>query len=137
MDKPIVLIVDGEALIRMSAVNMVEDAGFSALDAPNADAAIKLLEHRTDIQAVFTDISMSGSMDGLKLAHAIRKRWPPVHLLVASGLDMQSELPINGRFIRKPYSGEQVARQLYELFGFIPPHGGLDDVSRLKRARAA
>lgn len=63
MDKPIVLIVDGEALIRVSAVHMVEDAGFSALEASNTDDAIKLFESRRDIQAVFTDINMSGSMD--------------------------------------------------------------------------
>jgi CheY-like chemotaxis protein len=120
MDKPIVLIVDGEALIRISAVHMVEDAGCSALEASNANDAIKLLEERSDIQAVFTDINMSGSMDGLKLAHVVRKRWPPVHLLVASGLNMQNKLPINGRFIRKPYSAEQVTAALRELFGYGP-----------------
>ncbi len=128
MDKPIVLIVDSEALIRISAVHMVEDAGFSVLEARNADEAIKLLELRQDIQAVFTDINMGGSMDALKLAHAIRKRWPPVHLLVASGADMKNKLPSNGRFIRKPYSSEQVARHLYELFEYNPAPGGLDDI---------
>ena len=135
MDKPIVLIVDGDALIRMSAVDMVEDAGFSALEASNADDAIKLLDCRRDIQAVFTDINMSGSMDGLRLAHAIRKRWPPVHLLVASGLDMQNKLPINGRFVRKPYSSEQVANALHELFEYKPVPGGLDSNSCEKRAK--
>jgi CheY-like chemotaxis protein len=137
MDKPIILIVDGEAIIRISAAHMVEDAGFSALEASNADDAIKLLEERHDIQAVFTDINMSGSMDGLKLAHAIRRRWPPVHLLVASGLDIQDKLPMNGRFIRKPYSSEQVANALFDLFGYSPAPGSLDTASCQKRARFA
>jgi CheY-like chemotaxis protein len=118
MDKPIVLIVDREALIRISAVHMVEEAGFSPLEASNADDAIRLLEGRRDIQAVFTDINMSGSMDGLRLAHAISKRWPPIHLLVASGANIQHKLPANGRFISKPYSTEQIVNALHELFGY-------------------
>jgi CheY-like chemotaxis protein len=137
MDKPIVLIVDGEALIRISAVHMIENAGFSALEANNADDAIALLEARYDIQAVFTDINMSGSMDGLKLAHAIRRRWPPVHLLVASGLNMHDKLPPKSRFIRKPYSAEQVAGALHDLFGYSPAPGNLNGASCQKRARFA
>ncbi len=125
MTKPVVLIVEGEALIRMSAVHIVEDAGYAAVDAANADEAIRILEVRADIRAVFTDIDMSGSMNGLKLAHAIRGRWPPIHLLVASGRKVPGvgELPSNGRFISKPYTAEQVVAALGELFGSNPaPH---------------
>jgi CheY-like chemotaxis protein len=120
MEKPVVLIVESEALIRMSAVHMVEDAGFSSLNVGNADDAIEILETRRDVRAVFTDINMSGSMDGLKLAHAIRGRWPPIHLIVTSGLNMAEKLPADGRFILKPYSAEQVAAALSELFSSHP-----------------
>jgi CheY-like chemotaxis protein len=123
MKRPVVLIVESEALIRMSAVHMVQDAGFSSLDVDNADDAIEVLEDRRDVRAVFTDINMSGSMDGLKLAHAVRGRWPPIHLIVTSGLNMADKLPANGRFILKPYSAEQVAAVLSELFSSHPaPH---------------
>jgi CheY-like chemotaxis protein len=120
MKKPVVLIVESEALIRMSAVHMVQDAGFSSLDVGNADDAIEVLKDRRDVRAVFTDINMSGSMDGLKLAHAVRGRWPPIHLIVTSGLNMADKLPANGRFILKPYSAEQVAAVLSELFSSHP-----------------
>jgi two-component system, response regulator PdtaR len=120
MEKPVVLIVESEALIRMSAVHMVEDSGFSSLNVGNADDAIEILEKRRDVRAVFTDINMSGSMDGLKLAHAIHGRWPPIHLIVTSGLNMANKLPADGRFILKPYSAEQVATALSELFGSHP-----------------
>jgi hypothetical protein len=60
---------------------------------------------------------MDGSMDGLKLAHAIRGRWPPIHLIVTSGRAIQGELPANGRFIRKPYSAHQLCDALRGLFG--------------------
>lgn len=122
MDKAVVLVVEDEALIRMSAVQMVEDAGFMVAEACNADEAIEILERRPDIRAVFTDINMSGSMDGWKLAHAIRGRWPPVHLIVTSGLytPVEGQLPARGLFIRKPYSAEQVTAALRELFGHSP-----------------
>src|SRR5438270_804390 len=84
-DKPVVLIVEDEILVRMSAVDMVEDAGFHAISASDADEAIRLLESRNDIRAMFTDIQMPGSMDGLRLARVVRSRWPPVALIVTSG----------------------------------------------------
>jgi CheY-like chemotaxis protein len=125
MEKPLVLIVDEEALIRISAVHMAENAGYPVLQASGADDAINLLESRYDIRAVFTDIKMSGSLDGLELAHAIRERWPPIQLIVTSGLDMADKLPANARFIRKPYFAEQVAAVLHELFGQSTSPGGL------------
>lgn len=122
MAKSVVLIVQREALIRMSAVHMVEDAGYAALEASDADEAIELLEARDDIRVVFTGIGLSpGSMDGLKLAHAICGRWPPIHLIVASCRDLQDELPANGRFVRKPYGAEDIASVLRELLGPGPP----------------
>jgi CheY-like chemotaxis protein len=117
MEKAVVLIVEDEALIRMSAVHMVEDAGYTALEACNADEAIQILECRSDIEAVFTDINMPGSMDGLMLAHAIRRRWAPTHLIVTSGINVPDKLPANGRFIHKPYSARHVTTALSELFG--------------------
>ena len=132
MTKPIVLVVEEEALIRMSAVHMIEDAGYAAVEACNADEAIGILEKLRDIRAVFTDISMSGSMDGLKLAHSIRNRWPPIHLILTSGLNMQDKLPPNGRFVGKPYTAEDVTKALNELLGHSP-----DGENGYKRAKVA
>jgi CheY-like chemotaxis protein len=72
-----VLIVEDEPLIRIGAVKTIEDAGFEVIEAASADEAIRILECRGDIRVVFTDIDMAGSMDGLKLAHAVCNRWPP------------------------------------------------------------
>jgi CheY-like chemotaxis protein len=117
MNDTIVLIVEDEILIRMNAVQMLEDAGYVALEASNADEAIELLESRSDIRAIFTDINMSGSMDGLKLAHFIRGRWPPIRLIVTSGLKMpaDAELPQKSLFIRKPYNNAHVVAMFQEL----------------------
>ena len=70
--RPVVLVVEDEALIRLNAVDLIEEAGFQALEAANADEAIRILESRNDIRIVFTDVHMPGYIDGLKLAHAVR-----------------------------------------------------------------
>jgi CheY-like chemotaxis protein len=115
--KSVVLVVEDEQLLRMNAVEMVEEAGFEAIEASDADEAIRILESRNDIRAVFTDIQMPGSMDGLKLARAIRHRWPPVALIVTSGQTdiTETDLPSGGRFLRKPYKPVQIAATLREL----------------------
>src|SRR5215213_6741680 len=83
--KPVVIVVEDEALIRTNAVDMVEEAGFEAIAASDADEAIRILESRNDIRAVFTDVQMAGSMNGIRLARVVRNRWPPVALIVTSG----------------------------------------------------
>jgi two-component system, response regulator PdtaR len=116
-ERPIVLIVEDEILIRMDAVDMIRTAGFDVVEAANADEAILILEDRLDITVVFTDIQMPGSMDGLKLAAAIRGRWPPIKIVATSGLLKISEddLPSGSRFLSKPYSDRQIVGVLREL----------------------
>src|ERR1700753_2341450 len=83
---PVVLVVEDEFLLRMDAVDMIESAGFSVVEAADADAAIEILEARNDIAVIFTDIQLPGSMDGLKLARAGRGRWPPIKVIPSSGV---------------------------------------------------
>ena len=112
-----VLVVEDEYLSRLHAVNLVEDAGYVAVEASNADEAIRILEARKDIRIVFTDIDMPGSMDGLKLAHAIRKRWPPIELIITSGhFDLnEKEIPERGRFFPKPYRDQEIISALHHF----------------------
>lgn len=101
----LVLIVEDELLLRLHARDVIEEAGFSVRDVDNADSAIEILETCPEIRLVVTDIQIPGSMDGLKLAHAIRNRWPPVELILTSGLPAPAanEIPIRGLFFSKPY----------------------------------
>ena len=120
--RPVVLIVEDDFLIRMNGAEMIADAGFNVVEAANADEAIVILENRLDITVVFTDIQMPGSMDGLKLAAAIRGRWPPIKIIATSGfVDVrQDDLPEGGRFLPKPYRPEQIVRTLRELANPAP-----------------
>jgi CheY-like chemotaxis protein len=121
--KDVILVVEDEALIRMAAVDMLEEAGFAVVEAANADSAILILELRDDVRAVFSDINMPGTLDGLRLAHAIKGRWPPIHLILTSGRIAvgEEDLPADGRFIRKPYDAKNVVATLRELLASTPP----------------
>jgi CheY-like chemotaxis protein len=100
-----VLVVEDESLLRMVALDFISQAGFTVYEAKGADEAIRILESQPDIRIVFTDINMPGSMDGLKLAHYIRRRWPPVQLIVTSGQRKPSaeDMPAGSVFLAKPY----------------------------------
>ncbi|ESY90282.1 chemotaxis protein CheY [Mesorhizobium sp. LNHC229A00] len=100
---------------------LVVHAGYDALEASNAEEAIRLLEARTDIVLVFTDVGMPGTMDGIKLAHHIRNRWPPVKLIVASGRSIieQSRLPQGSHFIPKPYNDSTIVEQIHRMLAPI------------------
>ena len=115
--RPVVLIVEDEFLLRIDAADMIAAAGFEVVQAGNADEAIEILESRRDITVVFTDIQMPGSMDGLKLAQAVRGRWPPIKIIATSGHVhvSETELPEGGRFLPKPYNPMQVTGVLREL----------------------
>ena len=117
MSNNIVLVVEDHPLIRMSALELVENAGFQAIGVANADEAIAIMESRQDIAIVFTDVEMPGSMDGLKLAHYIKNRWPPVHLIIASGRAMpqEHEMPPGSRFFSKPYHDNAIIEALESL----------------------
>ena len=115
--RPVVLIVEDDLLLRIDATSMIEAVGFDVVEAASADDAIKILEVRRDITVVFTDIQMPGSMDGLKLARAVRGRWPPIKIVATSGHVSVSEtdLPDGGRFLAKPYQSKELTDVLREL----------------------
>lgn len=116
---PNVLVVEDEMILRMRAVDIVEDAGFNPVEAVNADEAIAILESRSDISLLFTDIQMPGSMDGLKLAHAVHDRWPAIKIILVSGQikPSEAERPVNSRFVGKPLAVEAMISQLQTMIG--------------------
>lgn len=95
----------------LDAVELVEEAGFEAVEASNADKALEILLSRPDIRIVFTDIDMPGSMDGVNLAKMVRDRWPPIDIIIVSGHRTVSrdQMPERGVFFSKPYNHASVA----------------------------
>jgi DNA-binding response OmpR family regulator len=113
-EKIAVLVVEDEPLTRIDVVDQLEQNGFDVLQAPNADTAIKILESNPAIRVLFTDID---SMDGLKLAAAVRDRWPPIRIVITSGLrkiDIGA-LPQQAKFFPKPYNVSEIALTMREM----------------------
>jgi CheY-like chemotaxis protein len=113
--RPVVLVVEDEVLLRMDATSIASDAGATVVEAANADEAIRILESRADITVLFTDIQMPGSIDGLKLAHAIRDRWPPIQIIITSGRIVlsEAEMPSGSIFLGKPYLSADVVGAIH------------------------
>ncbi len=117
-----ILVVEDEPLIRLGIVIMLERSGFEAIEADTADEAISIIEARGDIRLVVTDVDMPGTMDGVKLAHYIRRKWPPIKLIVISGKVGLStiDLPSGARFFSKPYED---AKLLHTIDRMIAGNG--------------
>ena len=115
----IVLVLDDEPLARMTLADMLYDAGFWTVEAENADQALRLLESRDDIRIVFLDIVMRQGIDGLALAKLIRRRWPHIHIVIASGKMYAPEesLPEDAVFFHKPYRSRDVVPVLHRMAG--------------------
>jgi two-component system, response regulator PdtaR len=113
-----ILVVEDDVLIRLATRDRIEAAGFTVYDAYNANEAIQLLEAHPHISLVFTDVDMPGSMDGVRLAHCVRERWPPVRIIVTSGFQhvTPEELPSGSLFLSKPYMPEQLTQHIQSLF---------------------
>jgi CheY-like chemotaxis protein len=119
ISKPLILVVEDEALVRMFAVDVAMKAGFEVISVATADEAIVVLEGGADVRLVFTDVNLPGSMDGLRLAQAVRERWPPVELIVTSGRGrgVDATLPARARFLAKPYTATVLTHAFREMAG--------------------
>ncbi len=114
-----VLVVEDEPIIRLGLVSSIEDAGYDVIEASNADEALVLLSQDSTVRVVVTDVDMPGSMDGIRLAQLVRRRWPPVQLLVISGKVgvKPGELPEGVRFMSKPYQEPQLINYISVMSG--------------------
>ena len=114
---PVVLVVEDEMLLRMQATDAVEDAGYISVEAVDADEAVAILEARSDIALLLTDIQMPGSMDGLTLAHAVHERWPPIKIILVSGKLNRADIviPDDSRFFAKPLAAETIIAEMQDM----------------------
>lgn len=116
---PVVLVVEDEMVLRMRAVDIVTDAGFTAVEATSADQALEILEKRNDISLIFSDIQMPGKLDGLKLAHEANARWPHIKIILVSGKVELTERdkPYLSLFFPKPLEISQMVQEIRTMIG--------------------
>lgn len=114
-----ILIVEDEMIVRLIGSDTLADAGYEVVEAETADEALLILDQHSDIEVLFTDIRMPGSMNGLELARVVHERWPAVKILITSGdtFPGDSDIADHGRFLAKPYRTEVLRREVDKLLG--------------------
>ncbi|MER0238879.1 response regulator [Fulvimarina sp. MAC8] len=115
--KDIVLVIEDEPVLRLEVVDLCEENGFEVIEAMDVDDAIAILESRPDIRIVYIDLDMPKGIDGIKIAAAIRDRWPPIEIiLTASTLDATKvRLPVRSEFFSKPIDHGIVATTMRSM----------------------
>ena len=106
-------------MVRELSVSELQDAGYTVIEAADARQALAILENGVPVDVLFTDVNMPGEIDGIVLARMVHSRWPRVGLIVTSGkTDVpETELPDDGRFIRKPYRLSEMSRMVGQIAG--------------------
>ena len=120
--KPMILVVEDEAVLRMDAAGLLEENGFRVVEAANADAALELLETRDDVRLLLTGIRTPGSCYGMDLAQQVHARWPNIRLVITSVQEKppQAEIPDDGRFVAKPYQANELLGEVNDLMrGYV------------------
>jgi CheY-like chemotaxis protein len=115
--RPLAVLAEDEALIRMAAAAMLDALGFEVLEAERAEEALRYLEAHGGAALLYTDINMPGGMDGCDLAHATTARWPETKIIVCSGCTHEeaAKLPECVQFINKPCAERLVRKALKVL----------------------
>ena len=116
---PTILVVEDEILVRTVIAAYLRDCGFDVVEAGNADEAVRVLEAGIQVDIVFSDVNMPGSLDGFGLAQWLRRERPGLKIILTSGAaqavkdasDLCAHVPI----LAKPYDYAEVARQLRAL----------------------
>lgn len=116
--RPIALVVDDDAILRLDVAELLANVDFDTLEAEDGDAALLALEqHHLDVSLLFSDVEMPGSRNGFALAREVAVKWPSISIVVASGRmhPDDGDLPDGAHFIGKPFSAEMVHDHLREI----------------------
>jgi PAS domain S-box-containing protein len=112
-----VLIVEDDALVRKYVVTQVASLGYATLEAANAAEALNIIDAGTAIDLLFTDVIMSGAMNGRQLVDEALKRRPALKTLFTSGYT-ENAIIHHGRLdpgvllLAKPYRKPELARMI-------------------------
>jgi len=117
-DSPVVLVAEDEVLVRMMTVDVLEEAGCAVIETANAEAALAVLDQRSDVQVLVTDVEMPpGPLNGIDLARLTRDQFRHIGVVIVSGKVRTSpgDLPPGARFVPKPYSATKLTRVVQEV----------------------
>jgi DNA-binding NtrC family response regulator len=111
-----VLVVEDEFFIRMSAVGMLEDAGFLVRNAKDSAEALTMLARHDEISVLMTDVRMPGRMDGLALVAQVCITYPAIRSIVVSANGSAAQASNAGAvgFVAKPYTASMIVQAVHD-----------------------
>jgi CheY-like chemotaxis protein len=116
---PIVLVVEDDVLVRNVVAAYLRECGFDVIEANGADEAIRVLQAGVQVDILFSDIQMPGSMDGFGLAQWVRRERPWLKVILTSGAARTAkdagDLCEHGPFLAKPYDHAELERHIRSL----------------------
>jgi signal transduction histidine kinase len=117
-----ILVVDDEPLVRMVAVEILEDLGYVVLEAGDGPSALKILQSRPEICLLVTDVGLPNGMNGRQLADVVRETRPELNVLFVTGYAENAvlnhgHLDRGMQVVTKPFSSETLARRVKDLIG--------------------
>jgi CheY-like chemotaxis protein len=117
LNRPVVLLVEDEPMVRLTQVDILKEAEFWVLEAQDADEAFEILKSRPEINVVLTDVDMPGSIDGFEFARLVRQGWPEVAVLVISGKTSPGpgDLPPGAHFLHKPVRSSKLTEIVQQI----------------------
>lgn len=116
-DRPVILLVEDEALTIMDLGDVLEDGGYETVQCASAERALSILEARPDICGLITDVELSGKVNGFDLANSVAEARPQLPIVIVSGRAAPDpeRMPPGARFIARPCTGEDILDQLKRM----------------------
>jgi two-component system, response regulator PdtaR len=114
LERPTVLLVEDEVLIRLMVADELRSQGLQVLEASNADEALAILESSLAVHLLFTDVRMPGRIDGLALAQLAQARFPQIKLIIASSRPPEAP-PRADAYLNKPYDLDRMVDEVERL----------------------
>ena len=117
MQRNTILVVEDDALLRADTMWVLEEVGLAVVEKSDADEALGfLIEHSTDVAAVFTDIHLPGHSDGVHLAEVISRHWPHIGVIVTSAdRAPDRDLPDHVQFMPKPWRADDIVHAMQQI----------------------
>jgi PAS domain S-box-containing protein len=116
----IILVVDDEPLVRMVAVEILEELGYEVLEAEDGPSGMRILQSRSDIDLLVTDVGLPNGMNGRQLADAARTTRPDLKVLFITGYAENAvlnhgHLDPGTQVMTKPFTSEALAQRVKDI----------------------
>lgn len=116
-----ILVVEDEVLIRLLVANELREAGFAVIEATRADEALTYFQAGGEVDLVFSDIRLPGSLSGVDLARLLRRDLPSLPIILTSGNLGMERVSDVALFVPKPYRVEHVVALVFSTLGLQKP----------------